>query len=267
MHSRFIFPSVMQDDSSASFISLCDTTGFAIESKNPNIPAETAKTTLVVADDETIFLVKTMKDGKVVYTSYTGISNVPTMKVIKDAVAVVEAGERFASFIYVDATNAVFTGSKTIAFVSALGANYEEKDVVYTYDYVYINGVKTSIDVLKTVTGDAKALFAEQGLYELNYDADGKVCAVKKLTAPADRIATGKVVDVNGNFIKVETGANLNVSAAKIYFVLNDGAGNYTNVVEKTAEDLDEGMEFTYTYTADGQHMVDSLYVISQPQD
>ena len=254
--------------SDASFYHLCNLqpNGLTVETKNPAI-ATAANGTKLTADEETVFVVKTKVDGKYVYTSYTGISAVPTIKCITHAVAVKEANDSFVSFVYIDATNAVFAGSTTIAFVAGLGANYEEKDVVYTYDYVYINGVKTSIDVLKTVTGDPAHLFENTGLYELNYDAAGKVCNVKKLTAADKLVENGKINAINGNILSTTVG-ELNLAEAKIYFVLNNGAGVFTNVVEKTAADLDKDMTFIYTYANDSaRYMVESLYVVSLPQD
>ncbi|MCI6806826.1 MAG: S-layer homology domain-containing protein [Clostridiales bacterium] len=252
----------------ASFYHLCNLqpNGLTVETKNPAI-ATTNNGTKLTADEETVFVVKTKVDGKYVYTSYTGISAVPTIKCITHAVAVKEANDSFVSFVYIDATNAVFAGSTTIAFVAGLGANYEEKDVVYTYDYVYINGVKTSIDVLKTVTGNPAQLFAQTGLYELNYDAAGKVCNVKKLTAADKLVENGTINAINGNILSTNVG-ELNLAEAKIYFVLNNGAGVFTDVVEKTAADLDKDMTFIYTYANNAApYMVESLYVVSLPQD
>ena len=58
------------------------------------------------------------------------------------------------------------------------------------------------------------------------------------------------------------------VENAKVYFVLDNGAGAYVDVVEKTVADLDEGMTYLYTYaSADANWMAETVYVVTEPFD
>ena len=222
-----------------------------------------------VADENTIFLVKTKVAGKVVYTSYTGIKNVPTIKNLEHVVAVKETGESFVSFVFVDATNAIFAGSTTVAFVYGQNVNYQEKDTYYTYYNLFINGEKTEINVPKTLvngsTADPADLFAAGiGLYELSYNADAtQVIAVKKLTG-ADKLVEGKIERVSGGVVwATDTSKSFNAEAAKVYFVVYDTINARIDHIEvKTVEDMAdfEGNDFLYTYT-DNDWYADVAYV------
>lgn len=216
-----------------------------------------------IADENTVFTVRTNVGGKDVYTSYTGIKNVPT---IKGATVVVvrESATSFVSFVYVDARNAIFAGSSTVAYVYAPAVSYEEKDVYYTYDGLFINGEKTSINVPKSVVSDPNTLFAGTGLYKLGYNADAtqviKVAPVDTTAVVSDTIAY-----VSGYVVRATNDAkSFNAENAKVYFLVTDVVnGNAIVDVEvKTVEDLAGvvGATFEYTYSTNAWN-ADVVYV------
>ena len=108
------------------------------------------------ANGKTIFLVATKSgNSDTVYTSYTGIANVPTIKVDDTAAATVNAYVKSgsaATVVYIDATGAnanVVSSTKNVVFVkgsSTTGASYDtKKGTFYTYDAI-VNGEITTID-------------------------------------------------------------------------------------------------------------------------
>lgn len=214
-----------------------------------------------IADENTIFTVRTNVGGKDVYTSYTGIKNVPT---IKGATVVVvrESATSFVSFVYVDARNAIFAGSSTVAYVFNELVNYEENGVYYTYNNLFINGEKTSINVPTTVvSGTPTALFATTGLYTLNYNADAtQVISVEKV--PDGKIVSDTIASVSGYVVRATNDAkSFNAENAKIYFLVKLGT-TIVDVEVKTVEDLAGavGAQFYYTYASNSWN-ADVVYV------
>ena len=140
---------------------------------------------VVKANGKTIFLVAT-KSGHsdTVYTSYTGIANVPTITAGSTAAKVnayVKSGSA-ATVVYIDATAAttsVESSTKDVVFVkgsSTTGASYDtKKGTFYTYDAI-VNGEITTIDSADKIT--SYALYTsmatdENGVVKLS--ADGSV--------------------------------------------------------------------------------------------
>ena len=212
-----------------------------------------------VADENTVFTVRTGADT---YKSYTGIKNVPTIK-NATVVAVRESATSFVSFVYVDARNAIFAGSSTVAYVYSPLVNYEENGVYYTYYNLFINGEKTSVNVPKTLVGaDPAALFAGTGLYTLGYNADAsQVISVAPITA---NVVTGTIASVSGAVVRATDDAkSFNAENAKVYFVVKDVVNNTLVDVEvKAIEDLAGvvGANFTYTYSSNSWN-ADVVYV------
>lgn len=216
-----------------------------------------------VADENTIFTVRTTVAGKDVYTSYTGIKNVPTIKGAT-VVAVRESATSFVSFVYVDARNAIFAGSSTVAYVYAPTVSYEENGVYYTYNGLFIDGEKKSIDVpTDIISGDPAKLFANSGLYKLSFNADAtKVIKVEDITAT---MVTDTIKSVSGYVVRATTdeAKSFNAENAKIYFLVKDTInGGYVDVEVKTVEDLAGAVGATFWYTsAAGNWNADVVYV------
>lgn len=217
-----------------------------------------------IADENTVFTVRTNVGGKDVYTSYTGIKNVPTIK-NATVVAVRESATSFVSFVYVDARNAIFAGSTTVAYVYNTLVNYEENGVYYTYYNLFINGEKTSINVPKTLVGaNPAALFTNTGLYKLGYNADAtQVISVDPITTG---IVSDTIKSVSGYVVRATNNdANsFNAENAKIYFLVKDvvNGGAIVDVEVKTVEDLASviGAKFYFTSAA-GNWNADVVYV------
>ena len=140
---------------------------------------------VVKANGKTIFLVGTKSgNSDTVYTSYTGIANVPTITAGSTAAKVnayVKSGSA-ATVVYIDATAAttsVESSTKDVVFVkgsSTTGASYDtKKGTFYTYDAI-VNGEITTIDSADKIT--SYALYTsmatdENGVVKLS--ADGSV--------------------------------------------------------------------------------------------
>ena len=254
-----------------------------VELNNPEITATkpyigTDATGNVYANEATVFTVKTLKaDGSAEYKSYTGIKNVPTLKADAGNLTVVAVygASKVATFVYVDATKAIFAGNTVIAFVchsSATAANYQEYGVVYTYDNVFVDGVKTSIDVPATVLAgqDADQLFNNIGLWLLNFNADGKVVKVTKYDTNVNQMLTFASYTDNMVLASANTSGDIlyaNIDGAKIYFVYNDDVNfnmwHSVEVVEKTVDDvknLPVGTQYFYTYTPGAKWVANAIY-------
>ena len=119
---------------------------------------------VVKANGKTIFLVATKSgNSDTVYTSYTGIANVPTITAGSTAAKVnayVKSGSA-ATVVYIDATAAttsVESSTKDVVFVkgsSTTGASYDtKKGTFYTYDAI-VNGEITTIDSADKITSYA----------------------------------------------------------------------------------------------------------------
>ena len=137
------------------------------------------------ANGKTIFLVATKSgNSDTVYTSYTGIANVPTItagSTVAKVNAYVKSGSA-ATVVYIDATAAttsVESSTKDVVFVkgsSTTGASYDtKKGTFYTYDAI-VNGEITTIDSADKIT--SYALYTsmatdENGVVKLS--ADGSV--------------------------------------------------------------------------------------------
>lgn len=233
-----------------------------------------------VADEHTIFTVRT-KDatGADVYTSYTGIANVPSIREATAIVAVKEAGKTYVPFVYVDATNAIFAGSTTLAFVVPdEKANYEDTTTRYSYYNVYINGVKTTVEVDKVLaeviaTTGAENVFGGTGLYKLYFNSEGKVIKTELVysdtigTAPAG-YGTATVTDTSDVVATtgIATNYTLNTTNAKVYVVTyhhnyTTNVNTFVGVAEGKIEDVTAGAKVWYKLAAGSEWMAETLYV------
>ena len=250
---------LVYNDSTVNVLGVSGTWGLDISATKPQLSNG------YIADENTIFTVRTNVGGKDVYTSYTGIKNVPTIKGAT-VVAVLEAGADFVSFVYVDARNAIFAGSTTVAYVYNNLVNYEENGVYYTYNNLFINGELTSINVpTSVVAGNPAALFANTGLYKLSYNADAT--QVIKADPITTNYVSGKIDSVSGAVVRATNAADsFNAENAKIYFLVEKYVSGtfqgYVTVEVKTIEDLAGvvGANFEYTYSGDKWN-ADVVYV------
>ena len=191
-------------------------------------------------------------------------------------VAIKETDSQFVDYVYIDATNSIFAGSTTVAFVSNKDVRYVEKDTFFTYYDLYINGEKTEINVPKTLVagaGNAYDLFAHTGLYELNYNADGtQVIAVTELTPANYKMKTGIIIDsVSGAVVKAHTtagDASFNADGATIYFVYqNKFDKSIVEIKAMTVADLadfvtEDNIEVLYTFAdAKADWVAETVYV------
>ena len=235
------------------------------------------------ADEYTVFMVKTLDaDGNNVYTSYTGIKDVPSIKLAKAVVAVTETGKTYASFVYVDATNAIFAGSTAVAYVGFdYRAGYEDSTTRLSYYNVYINGVKTTVEVDETLANtpvdvDRNIFSQGVGLYKLEFNSEGKLVAATKIAIDAaGSLWHQATVSAESEIVATLDGKNytINYTDAKLYIVTYsvryDADGNVVansqtmlGVAEGTKDDLVKGSTVLYkAVDADTPWMADTVYV------
>ena len=241
----------------------------SVDNTNPNLGGG------YIADEYTIFTVKTLDaNGAAVYTSYTGIKDVPTIREATAVVAVRETGDTYCKFVYVDASNAIFAGSTAIAYVAEdYRAGYEDTATRWTYYNVYVNGVKTTVEVDQVLAGQGPEweMFNGVGLYKLSFNNSGKLIKAEKLTAGTDYTRTN-IVDTS-DIVVTTTDTNrftINHTGAKIYVVTYsatyDTTGTVTGktfigVAEGTKDDLATGAEIWYTLVDGSTWMAETIYV------
>ena len=258
-----------------------------VSATNPNLGRGTnyyGVTEVIRADEKTVFTVKTIVGGAAKYTSYTGIANVPTIKSANAVVAVQENDAKYASFIYVDATNAIFAGSTAVAFVTEdHRANFEDTTTRLSYYNVYINGEKTTVEVDKTLAStpvdiDRDIFKAGPGLYKLEFNNEGKVVAVTPISLTgADGYYTGVIASTSDVVVTLDAanpaleniGDTINHTGATIYVVNYDNSyatgapvfARYTGVSVGSAADLAKGATITYKMVAGSSWMAVTIYV------
>lgn len=228
---------------------------------------ETLTTFAAYTNDNTKFVVRTVVDGKYVYTPYAGINALPEMHGVSAIVGVKDAvTDTFASFVYIIADNAIFAGSDTIVYVTAADANayYAENGDVYHY-YVYLNGEKTEIIAINdnltgANSGKASKLFDQgAGVYKLHFvSGDKKVSSATKITAADANWASFDnvtlAVEANGLVIK-NNGYAYNLVDAKIYIVSD------TEVKVGTADDIGEVANIMFKLSDANKYKIETLFV------
>ena len=187
-----------------------------------------------------------------------------------------EADKTYVPFVYVDATNAIFAGSTTLAFVVPdEKANYEDTTTRYSYYNVYINGVKTTVEVdkvLASVTTGAENIFGGTGLYKLHFNSEGKVIKTELVcngTTLADGYGTAVLKDTSDVVATTGKAANytLNTTNATVYIVTyhhsyaGSGSNTFVGVAEGKIEDVTAGATIWYKLAAGSTWMAETLYV------
>ncbi|MCI8594697.1 MAG: S-layer homology domain-containing protein [Oscillospiraceae bacterium] len=172
----------------------------AVENKATEIvkgkSAFTAGSTTYYANSKTVFIVMTMENGKPVYTAYTGIANMPSMKgdtvsgqiVVKDGVA---------AAVYLTGATQTST-KKDLIFV------YYDKDVkitktsdrgnFFTYKAV-VNGQVVDLDVAVAEDGTSSTVTATALYDTVTYDKNNVATLSGEIT---DKTATGTKATANG---------------------------------------------------------------------
>lgn len=253
--------------------------GTELTKTNPNL-GKGADNKYYYADEYTEFTVLTLDaDGNKVYTPYTGIANVPTMQAVDHIVAVTETGKTYASYVFVDARSAIFAGSTTVAFVGDdYMANYQDTTTRYSYYNVYINGVKTTVEVDKVLAGgiDTNMFAAGVGLYKLEFNSDSKLIKATRITLASALEAEGwKQGKVTAESEIVATFGDknytINYTDGKLYIVTytvqyqNDveqpNTWKLTGITEGTKDDLKAGSKVLYHSVAGTYWMADTIYV------
>ena len=166
-------------------------------------PAIEAGTSDYSGNNSTVYLIKTMDDDDEVFTSYTGIRNVPSVKTAKDDsnavyVSVAKDGEAAAAnavvdFVYIDATKTTDVGdTETGDIFYVTGKDYAT--VGTSNKYYELTGILNGEE--GTIRAKDSSIFSgltENALYELKVDGDGYVTGSTKQGDDPDNDAYIKV--------------------------------------------------------------------------
>ena len=214
--------------------------GKSVTKGNPTIGYDRTTGTNYLASDETIFLVRTTVSGANHYEQYVGYNALPSMSNLSYIVAV---EDKYSDFVFIDATNAVFAGSTTEAYVLNTTPVHVYSDGTYDYE-VWVDGAKQTIKATSTT------LFTVAGLYSIEFDAD--TIAIKATLLNGTKYTTRTVASVGKNVID-----NLNVTNAKAYLV--DGG----TITEYAVDAIGVGDVISIKFAAGSTYVVDTIYVTS----
>ena len=247
-------------------------TNAAVEQGNPNITLDEEK---VIADKNTVFLVKTEDENeKSVYASVTGYDKVPSIS-SADIVAVTEKDDTAATFVYIDATDAIFDGNSVFAVVLDADETYTEKGMTYAYD-VYVNGEKVDY----WYTGTTADCFEDgKGIYKLKMNADGEIIDAERISDGKERFntdglkTTSEVTD-DTDVLKINDKAYV-VTNAKVYALEYVTATDAEPSVAKDVidvsvmelKDIDENCKVYYRESKDSAYVIDTLFVFVQVEE
>jgi len=190
-----------------------------------------------VTDNNTVFAV----ENECEYTIYTGYKAVPSVAGVGiGAIEVLdEDNDGYVDLVYVDATNAIFAGEETFAFVTddvaAVGVgNLANGHIYKSFDGVVING-----EVVKVKCAPGLDLTKYYGLpVTLKADTDGLIVGVEVLMA--DYVPFEAVVDNSDEVVYLDaTGNGYVVTADSIIWIINDDG----TVEVGSADDIDAGVK------------------------
>ena len=149
---------------------------------------DASNATGVVANNDTVYLIKTKDGSNDKFTSYTGFKNVSTVKITgtdsADAIADVAyaVNDDGVAFIYINAATAVIGDTKDGTMLYVTGTDYvtngTDDDVYYTLTGI-VDGAEGEI---KTKESTIVSGLAKGKLYELTVDNDGYVTAKTEQT-------------------------------------------------------------------------------------
>ena len=150
---------------------------------------DASNATGVVANNDTVYLIKTKDGSNDKFTSYTGFKNVSTVKITgtdsADAIAVVAyaVNDDGVAFIYINAATAVIGDTKDGTMLYVTGTDYvtngTDDDVYYTLTGI-VDGAEGEI---KTKESSIVSGLEKGKLYELTVDNDGYVTAKTEQTS------------------------------------------------------------------------------------
>ena len=192
-----------------------------------------------LASDDTNFLVRTTESGANHYEQYVGYNALPTMSNITSIVAV---EDKYSTFVFIDATNAIFAGSTTEAYVLKTEPVHYYTDG-YEYE-VWVDGAK------QTIKAESSNLFTAAGLYSIKFNAD--TIAISATALNGTTYTTRTVATVGKNVID-----NLNVTNAKAYLV-DAEAGTIT---EYAVDAIGVGDVISIKFASGSAYVVDAIYV------
>ncbi len=207
--------------------------GTAETGKTIKTGVPTVMTSYAVTNDNTVYLVKTGNAATgYTYTVYTGYKTVPSMSNVNVSYF---AEKGYVTYCFVDASNATFTGTSEVAYITS-GANVGVDNGLYAY-YIYVNGVPT----LKTSAASTLPGFNNADLYTVTYDANGNIVSVANYVPTA----VHNVKFYNGTVITDENGVGVNCTDAGLYCVVVS-ATNGVSVVAGSAAELTAGNVTAY---------------------
>jgi len=218
------------------------------------------------ANTSTVYVVKTDKNGKDVFTSYTGFANVPSIKAsgaALDAKYVMDGSK--VIFVYIDASANSNVGEVSTtdnifyAPNATVTTNGSGTDVTYTVNGI-LDGQATTIT--STVAGfevvAGPAAMAAKTFYTLTINEEGKVTGAATTSFSADAVADQDLLDgiAGGAF----NGYLWNDKTA-VYVINTDGT-----VAEGTVDSIALGdhwyVKLNTTGSVANQNTIKTLYIV-----
>jgi hypothetical protein len=180
-------------------------------------------TSKYATNDYTQYLVKTIVNGTVTYTAYTGYQNVPSYTNV--SVSYFPASDNvYVGYVFVDATGENASVAKTeVAYIYA-GNEIGIVNGYPTYNVTVDGDVKqVSTTGNGTTQMDAVTTPPASGLYKLSYNSDDKVVAVTAIAAAAG--VRVDMANLTGCYSTVITNSTVTtqLTDAKFYQITSTG--------------------------------------------
>ena len=187
----------------------------------------------------TVYLIKTVVDGKTVYTTYTGYANVPAMSKTT-ATFFADPNNAYIAYIYIDATAAIYEGTKDYVWFTKdleVADRIGELQSGEKQFLGYIDGVATVITLNKADEAAVLADIDGAGLYMVTRSAAGYITSAAHWVADKTFVVKSAV----GIVITDQDNMPYNCTGAVVYSASSSGAlsviseADWDTIVGKTA--------------------------------
>ena len=229
----------------------------------------------IVADNKTVFVVKTNDGSKDIFTAYTGFQSVPTIQADGTHNIYVDyAKDGSVKFVYIDAsagatmTDAATAGTMVYITNATATVNGVTGKETYTYDAI-IDGKVTTITT--TTTNDSGASALAVGLYKVTVtNSDGNATSLVKQNAAAGSGDDFTAITNNGSNISDAKNGVLKVGSTyytydgeeTVYFISADGTVSTGSVDSVKGSNTVTDKLFVKLVSGTTTNEIDTLYVV-----
>ena len=194
----------------------------SLVNSNPYITCNDGANKLI-ANDNTVYLIKTLVAGVPTYTTYTGYKTVPSMTIAGSAANAsffLNSTGAYVQYIYIDATAASFTGTMAEAII--FDDTADSIGALYGYN-MYFGATAALKDVAPTAAGVAQTLadvgYIGEGAYFVQYNAAGQIVALVANNFNTTGYGTLTATYCDGTVIRDAAGTAYNCTGMDIYLV------------------------------------------------